>query len=75
MGQFPAPEADPMSEDERQEMLRTIAEAHDGLKEIAFKLRRLLTSKAPATKAAFKAEQELFRLKRELQRLDLEDPE
>jgi len=51
-----------MSEDERQEMLRTIAEAHDGLKEIAFKLRRLLTSKAPATKAAVKAEQEVFRL-------------
>ena len=30
---------------------------------------------APASKAAVKAEQELFRLRRELQRLDLEDPE
>ena len=56
-----------MSEDERQEMVRTIAEAHSGL-EIAFKLRRELTSKAPALKAAIKAEQEAFRLKRELQR-------
>ena len=37
--------------------------------------RRRLTSKAPATKAAFKAEQELFRLRRELQRFDLENPE
>ena len=64
-----------MSEDERQEMVRTVAEAHDGLKEVAFKLRRQLTQKAPALKAAIKAEQEAFRLKRELQRLSLEDPE
>ena len=32
-------------------------------------------SKSPALKAAVRAEQEAFRLKRELQRLDLEDPE
>ena len=64
-----------MSEDERQEMVRTVAEAHDGLKEVAFKLRRQLTPKAPALKAAVKAEQDVFRLRRELQRLDLEDPE
>ena len=63
-----------MSEDERQEMVRTVAEAHDGLKEVAFKLRRQLTQKAPALKAAVKAEQEAFRLKRELQRFDLSDP-
>ena len=61
-----------MSEDERQEMIRTIAEAHSGLREVAFKLRRQLTQKAPALKAAVKAEQEAFRLKRELQRLTLE---
>ena len=64
-----------MSEDERQEMLGTVAEAHAGLREVAFKLRRQLTRKAPALKAAVKAEQEAFRLKRELQRLTLEDPE
>ena len=64
-----------MSEDERQEMVRTIAAAHAGLREVAFKLRRQLTPKAPALKAAVKAEQEAFRLKRELQRLSLEDPE
>ena len=64
-----------MSEDERQEMIRTVAEAHDGLKEIAFRLRRQLPSKSPALKAAVKAEQTAFRLKRELQSLDLEDPE
>ena len=64
-----------MSEDERQEMLRTIAEAHDGLKEVAFKLRRQLPSKSPALRAAVKAEQEAFRLKRELQRLELAGPD
>ena len=41
----------------------------------AFKLRRELTLKAPALKAAIRAEGVVFRLKRELQRLDLENPE
>ena len=48
---------------------------HAALSEAAFKLCRELTRKAPATKAAFKAEQEVFRLRCELQRLTLEDPE
>ena len=64
-----------MNEDERQRLLETVAEAHGGLSEIAFKLRRELTTKAPALKAAIKAEREIFRLKRELQRLNIEDLE
>ena len=64
-----------MSEDERHEMLRTAGEAHAGHSEIAFKLRRRLTPKSPALKAAIRAEREAFRLKLELQRLDIEDPE
>lgn len=64
-----------MSEDERQEFVGTAAEAPAGLAEVAFKLRRQLTLKAPALKAAIKAEQEAFRLKRELLQLDIEDPE
>ena len=64
-----------MTEDERQNLLETVAEAHGGLSEVAFKLRRELTSKAPALKAAIKAERETFRLKRELQRFDVEDLE
>ena len=60
VGAVPCP--DPMSEDERLEMLRTATEAHADLKELAFRLRRRLTSRAPATKAAVKAEQEVFRL-------------
>ena len=64
-----------MSEDERLELLRAATEAHADLKEITLRLRRRLASKAPATKAAVKAEQELFRLRRELQRLDLSGPD
>ena len=64
-----------MTEDERQNLLETVAEAHGGLSEVTFKLRRELTTKAPTVKAAIKAEREIFRLKRELQRLDIEDLE
>ena len=64
-----------MSEDERQELVGTVAEAHAGLKEVAFRLRRELTAKAPALKAATRAEGVVFRLKRELQQLDLENPD
>ena len=38
LGQFPAPEADPMSEDERLELLGSNTEAHAALSEAAFKL-------------------------------------
>ena len=64
-----------MTEDERQNLLETVATAHGDLSEVAFKLRRELTPKAPALKAAIKAEHEIFRLKRELQRFDVEDLE
>ena len=64
-----------MTEDERQNLLETVAEAQGGLSEVAFKLRRELTPKAPALKAAIKAEREIFRLKHELQRFDIEDLE
>ena len=64
-----------MNEDERQHLLEKVAEAHGGLSEVAFKLRRELTAKAPTLKAAIKAEREVFRLERELQRLDVEDLE
>ena len=64
-----------MSEDERREMVATVAKAHAALREVALRLQRALTPKAPALKAAIKAERETFRLERELQRLDIEDPE
>ena len=63
-----------MIEDERQDLLGTVAEAHAGLSEATFKLRRELTPKDPALKTAIKAERETFRLKREILKLDLENP-
>ena len=64
-----------MSEDERLELVRTATEAHAGLSEIAFMLRRELPAKAPALKEAVKAEARAFRVKRELQQqLDINDP-
>ena len=70
----PAPEADPMSEDERLELLETVIKAHAALSDVALELRRRLTRQSPVTKAAVKVEQEAFRLKRELQRLDISEP-
>ena len=64
-----------MSEDERQELVRTVAEAHTGLRELAFKLGREMRLKAPALKAAIRAEGVVFGLKREIEQLDLENPE
>ena len=64
-----------MTEDERLRLLGTVSEAHSSLREAALRLRRELPGKAPAVKAAVKAEQTAFRLKRELQRMDLAEPD
>ncbi|MDE0200363.1 MAG: hypothetical protein OXK78_19310 [Caldilineaceae bacterium] len=64
-----------MSEDERHELLRTVAEAHAGLDEVASRLRRRLPAKAAAVKAGVRAEQWASRLRLELQRLDLDGTE
>lgn len=64
----------PRTEDERRELAATVADAHTGLREAAFRLRRVLAPKAPVLKAALKAEREAFRLKSELERLDRENP-
>ena len=55
-----------MSEDERLELLETVAEAHNRLADAALALRRRMTRQPPVTKAAVKAKQEAFRLKLEL---------
>ena len=61
-----------MNEDERQYLFITVSEIHSRLSEVALKLRQELPPKAPALKTVIKAEREIFRLKRELQRLDIE---
>ena len=58
-----------MTEDERQNLLRTVAESHAGLSEVTLKLRRHLPPKAPVLKTAIKAERGAFHLKRTLQQL------
>ena len=64
-----------MTEDERQDLLRTVAESHASLSEVALKLRLELPPKAPALKTAMKAEREAFLLKRALQQIVVEDLE
>ena len=62
-----------MSEDERLEMVGTVAEAHSDLREIALRLRRRLPANAAVARAALRTEQEAFRLKLELQRLTISE--
>ena len=64
-----------MTEDERQDLLRTVFESHASLSEVALKLRLELPPKAPALKTAIKAERGAFHLKRTLQQLVVEDLE
>ena len=61
-----------MTEEERQNLLRTVTVAHASLSEVALRLRLRLPPKAPALKAAVKIERDAFRLKCALQRLDIE---
>ena len=60
-----------MTEDERQDLLRTVAERREALKDKAVEL----PPKAPALKTAIKAEREAFLLKRALQQIVVEDLE
>ena len=64
-----------MTEDEPQDLLRTVAESHASLSEVALKLRRHRPPKAPALKTAIQAERGAFHLKRTLQQLVVEDLE
>ena len=64
-----------MTEDERQDLLRTASESHASLSEVALKLRRHLPPKAPALKIAIKAERGAFHLNRTLQQLVVEELE
>ena len=64
-----------MTEDERQDLLRTVPETHASLSEVAFKLRLELPQKSATLKTAIKAERGAFHLKRTLQQLVVEDLE
>ena len=47
-----------MAKDERQYLVGAVSEAQASLSEVAFKLRREVTPKVPALKAAIKTERE-----------------
>ena len=51
-----------------------VTEAHNAISKLVFDLRRRYSAKSPALKAAAKAERDLFHLKREILKLDLENP-
>ncbi len=60
----------PLSKDEQEEMLVELAEAHNVISKLASDLRSRYSLRLPVVKAADKAEQHLFQLKRELRNLD-----
>ena len=64
-----------MTDGERQDLLRTVAERHASLSEVALKLRLELPPKSATLKTAIKAERVAFHLKRALQQLVIEDVE
>ena len=53
-------------------MLARVTEAHNVVSSLLSDLRSRYSTKSPAVKAAAKAERDLFHLKREILRMDLE---
>ncbi len=64
----------PLTEPDREQILAELTEAHNAISKLLSDLRRRYSAKAPALKAAAKAERHLFKLKREILKLDLENP-
>ena len=64
-----------MTENEKQCLLRTVAERHASLSEFALKFRRELPSNAKATEPAIMAEGVALQLRRAHQQLEVEDRE
>ena len=62
-----------MTDGERQDLLRTVAERHASLSEVALKLRLELPPKSATRKTAIKAERVAFHLKRALRKLVIVD--
>ena len=61
-----------LSEAERQQLLAELTAAHNSLSAMLSDLRRRYAAKLPVMKAAAKAERQLFQLKRELEKMDLQ---
>ena len=63
-----------LTEQDREQILAELTEAHNAISKLLSDLRRRYSTKSPALKAAAKAERDLFQLKREILKLDLENP-
>ncbi len=63
----------PLTEPDREQILAELTEAHNAISKLLSDLRRRYSAKSAVLKAAVKAERDLFHLKREILKLDLED--
>jgi uncharacterized protein involved in exopolysaccharide biosynthesis len=63
----------PRTEPDREQILADLTEAHNAISKLLSDLRSRYSPKSPAVKAAAKAERDLFHLKREILKMDLEN--
>ncbi len=64
----------PLTEQDREQILAELTEAHNTSSKLAADLRCRYSAKSAVLKAAAKAERDLFHLKREILKLDIENP-
>ncbi len=63
-----------MTQPDREHILAELTEAHNAISKLLSDLRRRYSAKSAVLTAAVKAERDLFHLKREILKLDLENP-
>ena len=64
-----------LTEPDREQILAELSEAHNAISKLLSDLRRRrYSAKSAVLKAAVKAERDLFHLKREILKLDLDNP-
>ncbi len=63
----------PLTDQDREQILAEVTEAHNAISKLVSDLRRRYSAKSAVLKAAVKAERDLFHLKREILKLDLEN--
>ena len=63
-----------LTEPQREEILANVTEAHNVVSHLLSDLRTRYSAKSPLVKATAKVERDLFHLKREILKLDMENP-
>ncbi len=64
----------PLTEQDREQILAEVTEAHNAISKLVSDLSRRYSAKAAVLKEAVKAERDVFHLKQEILKLDLENP-